>query len=400
MSVKKIIGVNTRDALRLLREQLGSDAVILSNKTIHDRVEILAIAGSAMEALVTLGDDSFSPTRQHPGNAPSRSTDVSSAQINEFMQELRSMRGSVESQLASLVMDSSHKRDPSRAIAMREMLAAGFSASLARYLSEKQPEKQESIDPLAWIKSTLARNINTLDDDTAMMDKGGIFALVGPTGVGKTTTTAKLAARCVMRHGPQKLALITTDGYRIGAHEQLRIYGKILGVMVHSVKDEADLRIALSELQGKHTILIDTVGMSQRDKMVPEQLSMLMGAGADVQRLLCLNATSSGETLNEVITSYSAGGLMGCILTKMDEAATIGGVLDILVRHKLRLYYIANGQRVPEDICLTTSLDLVERAFRLKNETIAFHLKDSELALMGGSLSHSPANSLSGVTLG
>jgi flagellar biosynthesis protein FlhF len=146
-----------------------------------------------------------------------------------------------------------------------------------------------------WVKSVLARNLNTLANENELLENGGVFALVGPTGVGKTTTTAKLAARCVMRHGSGKLALITTDGYRIGGYEQLRIYGKILGVMVHSVKDETDLRIALEELKGKHTVLIDTAA-GQRDQMVAEQDAMLAGAGVDIKRLLCLNATATGGT--------------------------------------------------------------------------------------------------------
>src|SRR5207245_8635597 len=142
---------------------------------------------------------------------------------------------------------------------LREMLAAGFSASLSRYLTEKLPAGETPEASLNWVKSILGRNIATMTNESEILEKGGVYALVGPTGVGKTTTTAKLAARCVMRHGPEKLALITTDAYRIGGHEQLRIYGKILGVMVHSVKDEADLRIALKELRKKHTVLIDTI---------------------------------------------------------------------------------------------------------------------------------------------
>jgi len=209
-----------------------------------------------------------------------------------------------------------------------------------------------------------------------------VFALVGPTGVGKTTSTAKLAARCVMRHGPEKLALITTDAYRIGAHEQLRIYGKILGVMVHSVKEEADLRIALKELKNKHTVLIDTVGVSQRDRMVTEQVAMLTGAGADVKRLLCLNATATQETLNEVVRAYQGSGLAGCIMTKLDEAASIGSVLDVVVRQKLKLLYVSNGQRVPEDLHLADRGYLIDRAFKLKRDNVATQYADDELPLL------------------
>jgi flagellar biosynthesis protein FlhF len=217
-----------------------------------------------------------------------------------------------------------------------------------------------------------------------LIEQGGVFALVGPTGVGKTTSTAKLAARCVMRHGPEKLALITTDAYRIGAHEQLRIYGKILGVMVHSVKDEADLRIALKELRNKHTVLIDTVGMSQRDHMVAEQIGMLQGSDVPVKRLLCMNATSTQETLNEVVRAYQGSGLAGCIMTKLDEAASIGNVLDVVIRQKLNMFYVSNGQRVPEDLHLADPAQLVERAFRLKQGAAAqYHDGDLPLLMSG-----------------
>ena len=143
------------------------------------------------------------------------------------------------------------------------------------------------------------------------------FALVGPTGVGKTTTTAKLAARCVLRHGAAKLALVTTDGYRIGAHEQLRIYGRILGVSVHLVKDGDDLRQTLADLSHKHMVLVDTMGMSQRDRMVTEQIGMLADCG--VQRLLLLSSTSRGDTMDDVVRAYNGPDLAGCILTKVDK---------------------------------------------------------------------------------
>jgi flagellar biosynthesis protein FlhF len=325
----------------------------------------------------------------------------SAQELNTVMSEIRAMRGMLESQLAEIAWSGQQQREPAKSVVLREMLAAGFSASLARYLTEKMPSGLNAVSGMNWIRSILARNLSALNDESEMLEKGGVFALVGPTGVGKTTTTAKLAARCVMRHGTGKLALITTDGYRIGGYEQLRIYGKILGVMVHSVKDETDLRIALDELKNKHTVLIDTVGVSQRDQMVAEQIAMLSGAGTQVKRLLCMSATSTGETLNEVVRAYQGAGLAGCIMTKLDEAATVGSIIDVVIRQKLNLYYVANGQRVPEDLHVANKDYLVDRAFKLKRETAPFQLQDAELPLVVANAARSMNdNSLREVRLG
>ena len=474
MNVKKFIANSSREAWRQVREALGPDAVILSNRNIPDGVEILAMANEDMTTLVaptgareaagrpqaaSLQQQSGLPPAQQPrrpallsspvasqaprqpraeaaplldqqplgriharsadGATPtsdarvwrSRSGDGAARQagtgessetseqesarprsalpefdgkdydeiLSEVMSEIRSMRGVLETQLAEISWGGTQKREPLKGIVLKEMLAAGFSASLSRLITENLPANSKSQDIMFWVKSVLARNLNTLSNENELLENGGVFALVGPTGVGKTTTTAKLAARCVMRHGSGKLALITTDGYRIGGYEQLRIYGKILGVMVHSVKDEADLRIALQELKGKHTVLIDTAGVGQRDQMVAEQDAMLAGAGVDIKRLLCLNATATGGTLNEVVHAYSSSGLAGCIVTKLDEAATIGNVLDVVIRHKLNLHYVANGQRVPEDLHVANKLYLADRAFKQKRETAPFEFQESEL---------------------
>ncbi|MCU6433210.1 flagellar biosynthesis protein FlhF [Undibacterium sp. Jales W-56] len=402
MNVRKFSATTSREAIRLVRDALGSDAVILSNRNVDGRVEILAMTDEVVSSLVTPEHEKimvpdvpkFTPRfpseeTQHYAsmnvprfdNEPSHQ--VSPGEISAVMHEIRSMRGMLEAQLAELSWTNTQKRQPKKAEILREMLATGFSASLSRFLIEKMPESDNLVSSLDWIKAILNKNLSTISNESEILEKGGVYALIGPTGVGKTTTTAKLAARCVMRHGPAKLALITTDGYRIGGYEQLRIYGKILGVMVHSVKDESDLRIALSELKNKHTVLIDTVGVSQRDKMVAEQIAMLSGADSNVKRLLCLNATSTGETLSEVVRAYQGkGDLAGCILTKLDEAATIGGVLDIAVRQKLNIYYVASGQRVPEDLHVANKQYLVDRAFKLKRETSAFSLQDDELPMV------------------
>lgn len=404
MNVRKFTASTSRGAWSLVREALGPDAVILSNRAVDDGVEILALAGEDMASLSapviekTISENTLAaltPKHQqaqlaHAGiaaTAPQASplaapAEFNSAELHDVMQEIRSMRGMLEMQLAELAWTDQHKREPAKSSVLREMLAAGFSPSLARYLIERMPAGSSNHSGVEWIKGILTRNLTTIGNENEILEKGGVYALVGPTGVGKTTTTAKLAARCVMRHGTGKLALITTDGYRIGGYEQLRIYGKILGVMVHSVKDEADLRIALDELKGKHTVLIDTVGVSQRDQMVAEQIAMLSGAGSQVKRLLCLNATSTGETLSEVVRAYTGDGLAGCILTKLDEAATIGSALDVVIRHKLNLYYVANGQRVPEDLHVANQQYLVDRAFKLKRETAPFQFNDTEIPLV------------------
>jgi len=467
MNVKKFTAASSRDALRKVREALGPDAVILSNRQANGEVEILALANddAASLALPPAGtpmaqpqfdlDTSAAPAPaltaasmapqgalpQQPvrrvvaspssyasataanaaaiasamghtsspapmapvapaavqpkaaaidmeritamvASAVASAKENAVAEMHSMMSEIRAMRGMMETQLAEIAWGSTQQREPHKAAVLREMLAAGFSASLARYLLEKLPQSRDAADSLRWIKSVLVRNLATMSNEEAMIDQGGVFALVGPTGVGKTTSTAKLAARCVMRHGPDKLALITTDAYRIGAHEQLRIYGKILGVMVHSVKDEADLRIALKELKNKHTVLIDTVGVSQRDQMVTEQVSMLQGAETDVKRILCLNATATQETLAEVVRAYQGSGLAGCIMTKLDEAASIGNVLDVVIRQKLNLFYVSNGQRVPEDLHLADASYLVERAFKLKRDAAASQYQDGELPLL------------------
>ena len=441
MNVKRFYAATSREALNKLRDAMGPDAVIISNRNVNGQVEILALAEEDMEELNDApdveeeGSAANKLVHSHPilqsqsrfaikkkAAEPARSardhipefrhempvkrvepqqsalpaTDTAGA--IELMSELRAMRGMMQEQLAEISWGNTQRKEPHKAQLLREMLSTGFSASLSRYLIENMPKTSDPEQGLSWIKAILANNLNSITCDSDMLESGGVFALVGPTGVGKTTTTAKLAARCVMRHGAAKLALITTDGYRIGGYEQLRIYGKILGVMVHAVKDEADLRIALKELKNKHTVLIDTVGMSQRDKLVSEQVAML--SGANVNKLLCLNATSNGETLSEVIRSYQGSGLSGCIITKMDEAAHIGSVLDAIIRHKLTMFYLANGQRVPEDLHLANKQYLVDHAFKFKRSQPAFELNDNELPMLMAGAASKQQPSLREVSLG
>ena len=437
MNIKQFFGINSREALKQVRMELGEDAIILSNRVVDGGNRITALKEEDLDAIVDnvatmeasyrnhtegFGEDNPSalisvinkkiegfhsnqaqpfapsmiepeaptpkieaepffaqPVQAAPDNMMQASMLDASQKMTEILNEMRSMRDVFESQLTTIAWSNTQQQYPTKTRILNILLSSGFSAALARMLSEKMPANLNEAKALAWVKAILSKNLDNLPSEMGMLDQGGIFALIGPTGVGKTTTTAKLAARYVMKHGTESLGLITTDAYRIGGHEQLRIYGKILGVMVHAVKDEADLKIALNELKNKRTILIDTVGVSQRDTMVTEQIAMLSNTNAGIKKLLCLNATSTGETLTDVIRAYKGKGLDGTIITKLDEAVTIGGVLDVIIRGKLKLYYLANGQRVPEDIHLSNKSYLIQKALKIGADGRSLQFKNEEL---------------------
>ena len=296
-----------------------------------------------------------------------------------LVKEIKSMHSMLQEQFATMAWSDMQQRDPKRTKLLRNLVNAGFSPALARQLLDKMPADAD----MSWVNQVLTHNLHVATQAEDVVVRGGVFALTGPTGVGKTTTTAKLAARAVVRYGADSVALITTDSYRIGALEQLRIYGKILGVSVHAARDTSDLRVTLSGLKHKRLVLIDTMGMSQRDKRVKEQNEMFDAAG--VQRLILLNATSSGDTLEDVVRMYHGNGVIGCIATKLDEAVTLGAVLDVMMRHRLSLHYVANGQRVPEDLHEVNMAYLLHRAFESASKTAAFSAQELDIpALMAG----------------
>jgi flagellar biosynthesis protein FlhF len=334
--------------------------------------------------LPTVSDRLTPPPHEHPAHGAERvhhaPVQESSVQTAHLIDEVRIIKELLERQLAGFAWGEMAREAPARAQLLAEMLSAGFSSSLARRLVQEMAADLNQDDGRKWLTAAINRRLRTLSSEADFIDRGGVYALVGPTGVGKTTTTAKLAARCVVRYGADSLALLTTDGYRIGAHEQLRIYGRILGVPVFVVRDAEDLRRTLADLHGKHMVLIDTVGMSQRDRMVAEQAAMLTRSG-EVNRLLLLNAGSRGDTLDDVVKSYGGEDLAGCILTKVDETTSLAPALDCIVRHGLTLSYVGNGQRVPEDLHLPNRKYLLHRAFKVGADETAHSLRKDEVAL-------------------
>ena len=326
------------------------------------------------------------------GTEPPRPQSVQDTLAPQLMAEVAAMRELIEERFAFMSWNETLRRRPLAARLTRDLLAAGYSAALARTVTERLPDDISAAQAREWVLKVLARNLACIASADEIIARGGTFALIGPTGVGKTTTTAKLAARCAMRYGANRLALITTDSFRIGAQDQLRIYAKILGVAVHTVSDRHDLRHALDAVRGRHLVLIDTVGLGQRDARVAEQAMLL--AQPEIRRILLLNAVAQGETLDEVVESYgrvpdlidqgTASALAGCIVTKQDEAGKLGAALDVAIRHKLPLHYVTSGQRVPEDLYVPAADLMVERSLRVGCKPSAFSLTDDDLMLSTG----------------
>ncbi len=308
---------------------------------------------------------------------------VSRRDQQDMMNELRSMKGMIEERFGALAFMEKLQRQPAQARLTQKLIDCGFSPALIRKLAEGMGP--DVTDEMAWAASVLERNLLSADREPPLEDQGGVYALVGATGVGKTTTTAKLAAAFATRYGASHLGLITLDAYRVGAHEQLRAYGRILGVPVHTAHDRASLEDLLDLLSAKKMVLIDTAGMAQRDTRTRELLDML--GHRSIHKLLVVNSAAQGETIEDVLISYRANTCRGVVLSKMDEAVKLGPALDALIRHKLTVLGVANGQRVPEDWHRLSSSALMHRALRPTIAT-AYRMDSSEVNLIFAAPQH------------
>ncbi|MGM9483874.1 flagellar biosynthesis protein FlhF [Roseateles sp. NT4] len=324
------------------------------------RDEIRIPTATAQRAVPQLSDISA----MEPMPLPGQPTANQRSQM-DMASELRQMRGLIEERFSSLAFMEKLQRQPVQARLTQKLLELGFSPALVRKLAESCPSDfrgTDVADETAWAAHVLSRNLQTDEAARAIEDRGGVFALIGSTGVGKTTTTAKLAAHFATKFGASQLGLITLDAYRIGAHEQLRAYGRILGVPVHTAHDRASLDDLLDLLSSKKLVLIDTAGMAQRDSRTQELLEML--AHPSIKKLLVINAAQQGETIEDVVNAWKGAACEGVVLSKIDEAVKLAPALDTLIRHKLKVLGVANGQRVPEDWHRLPSVALVQRALK------------------------------------
>ncbi|MDP1708243.1 MAG: flagellar biosynthesis protein FlhF [Gammaproteobacteria bacterium] len=428
MKIKRFFAADIRQAIHKVREALGPEAVILSNRPVQGGVEIVAAADYDEALFSSLGAQAASgqgesAKRQPPaqGKPPlvaataageetvqeAKAKDSSSLRqpgyksapkgrplvewsqepaLVEMRHELSTLRSLLENQISGLAWGDVGRRSPLRATLLRRFMELGLSPHLCQQITDSVSEDVDFDHAWRHGLGLLSHYLAVTDDD--ILTEGGVVALVGPTGVGKTTTIAKLAARYTLRHGPNRVALVSTDSYRIGAHEQLRIYGRILNMPVYLATSEEELRSILEELRDKQLVLIDTAGMSQRDQRLSTQLALLRNsaaAGIPLKSYLVLSATSSVTSLNQIVQAFHAAKPNGCILTKLDEAVSLGAALSAVIEHKLPVAYVSNGQRVPEDIQPARAHSLIIRGVTVMQQS-GEQMQDESLELALGGL--------------
>ncbi|PKF62932.1 flagellar biosynthesis protein FlhF [Psychromonas sp. psych-6C06] len=301
-----------------------------------------------------------------PRKAPpsSRNDNTDMAKIGA---EVASLRKLLEHQVSGLMWQEMERKEPIRAMIIKWLTKAGFSEDIADQLASYIPEDASSTEVQQYIQALLQDKIYIGKNE--ILSQGGAIALLGPTGVGKTTTIAKLAAQFAMKYGADQVALITTDTYRIGAHEQLATYGKIMGCSVRVAKDADELSEILYQFREKRLVLIDTAGMGQRDIRLSEQLDTLMrNSRVNIQSYLVVSSTAQRRVVEEAMAHFKRIPLAGCILTKVDESIGLGELLSVTMQHALPISYVTTGQRVPEDIEIASVENLIAGTLTMMNE--------------------------------
>ncbi|MES2626301.1 MAG: flagellar biosynthesis protein FlhF [Pseudomonadota bacterium] len=344
MRVEKFTGSDMRQAMANVREALGSDAVIISSKRVNDMTEITAAMNydpkvpESVRMVAEIRSDKYVPVPPKEDMTPA---------IVEIQDELGRLRQLFEGELAQLAWRDMSKRQPNRFALIQRLEMCGIKRTLA----EKMVDRVLPCDNLeqGWRKTLgmIGGSITTYKPD--ILEEGGVIALLGSTGVGKTITAAKLAARFALRHGRRQVAFISTDKYKVGGQEQLVSFGSILGIPVQMVANAEEMQRTLESLSERKLVIIDTAGMSQRDMSLADQFQTL-SAVSRIQPMLVLPATARESIINETIKAFSKVNLAAAIITKTDEGDALGPILSCVLEHNLPLSFITNGQKVPEDL--------------------------------------------------
>lgn len=369
MKIKRYLDKDMRHVLRRVREDQGPDAVILSNRRVEEGIEVIAaidydeaLVRHAMgcgtgsdgavdtsidsDVLAKLAEDDFEPALTRTPEIVS--ADLKPQPLKDMQEEISSLRSLLETQLSGFIWRDSAERSPLRAQMLRNLASIGITPDIAALVIDR-------LEPIADVKRlwhapmmTLAQALPVRESD--LLEEGGTFALIGPTGVGKTTTIAKIAARFAMTHGADDIALISADSFRIGAKEHLMAFANIIGANVYSASSSSELTDLLMRLSKKKLVLIDTEGRSPRDR---ELANRLAGYGANHERVkffLTLSAATQEAAIDEAIRQFSQVPLEGAIVTKIDEAGQLGCIISAIIRHDLPACWVSDGQRIPDDL--------------------------------------------------
>jgi flagellar biosynthesis protein FlhF len=329
-------------------------------------------AAKAPAALVRPGATAAPRPLAPPAAAPPASASVpavSNAAMDSMSHELKIMRRMLEAQLEQLAWSERTRRTPVIAELLRELTEIGISQDLAARLAEQLPDQVDLATARRFAIAGLSQYLQIAGP--RWQEDGGRVALVGATGAGKTTTLAKLAVRWVLRHGPRELALVAADSVRIGAQDQLQSLGQLLGVPVFAPDGFAGLPALLAQLGTFRLVLIDTPGTSVRDPQLGARLSVLANSASQLESALVLPANTQSGAIDEAVKRFAPANPACCVLTKTDEAASLGGVLSVLIRARLPVAYVSGGQRVPEDLQPARALELVSQAVQLAKTTQA-----------------------------
>ncbi|CAK16514.1 flagellar biosynthesis protein FlhF [Pseudomonas entomophila] len=431
MQVKRFFAADMRQAMKLVRDELGSDAAIIGNRRIAGGVELTAALDYKLSALaprvpnaeledelrktqsrivtaqaqindrselgegnrqlfagqsLTASEPLVEPHVDEPAPVAAPPQPAVDPRLFDAMRfELTGLRELLEVQLGSLAWSQLQGSKPQQANLWRRLQRLGLSGGLARELLELTAEIEEPRQAWRMVLAHLARMIEVPEIEP--IEEGGVIAMVGPAGMGKTTTLAKLAARYVLKYGANNLALVSMDSYRIGAQEQLKTLGRILNVPVTYVDPGESLAQALEPLLRKRVVLIDTAGLQASDPALRMQLETLAGRGIAAKNYLVLATTSQKQVLTAAYHSYKRCGLAGCILTKLDETACLGEVLSLAISHELPVAYLTDGPRIPDDLQLPRKHQLVSRAVSVQMQD---EPSEEAMADMFADLYHNP----------
>ena len=377
MKIKHYRAPDMRQALRQVRDAQGPDAVILSSRRISGGVEVVAAVDydvdvessvdgnepSRIESRIPTAADYAALAQRFQGERERQEISGLPADAN---QELRTLRHLLETQLATLAWNDLSRRAPIQTELLRQLTVLGIAHDLSGELVSQLPQRMELTEAHRLALAMLARRIETVGE--RWMESGGVVAMVGPTGVGKTTLISKLAARWVLRNGPRDLALISTDCIRIGAQEQIHTLGRLLGVPAHSIDGAAELAETLDHVGDRRLVLIDSAGLSQRDPRLANELEMLTTASDRIETSLVISAASQAGAIEEALEKFAPARPTTCNVTKLDEATSLGGTMSALIRAKLPIAYLSDGQQVPEDLSPARSHQLIARAVDLSKK--------------------------------